>query len=85
MSGTEPGEAVTLSQRILAPNAASGEGASGGIDTPPTQRHQTRPDLPLLVGLVRCPAVSGQGIRIGFSWKGTGTDAGKRETILCRV
>jgi hypothetical protein len=51
MSRTEPGGAVTPSQRILAPNAASGEGASGGIDTLPTQRHQTRPDLPLLVGL----------------------------------
>jgi hypothetical protein len=51
MSRTEPGGAVTPSQRILAPNAASGKGASGGIDTLPTQRHQTRPDLPLLVGL----------------------------------
>jgi hypothetical protein len=51
MSRTEPGGAVTPSQRILASNAASGEGASGGIDTLPTQRHQTRPDLPLLVGL----------------------------------
>jgi hypothetical protein len=51
MSRTEPGGAVTPSQRILAPNAASGEGASGGIDTLPTQRHQTRQDLPLLVGL----------------------------------
>lgn len=51
MSRTEPGGAVTPTQRIPAANAASGEGASGAIDTLPTQRHQTRPDLPLLVGL----------------------------------
>ena len=34
---------------------------------------------------VRCPTVPGQGIQIGFSWEGTGTGAGKRETIHCRV
>ena len=59
MSRTEPGVTVTPSQRIPAPDAASGEGAGGGIDTPPSQRHQTQPDLPLLAGLatVACTAV----------------------------
>ena len=37
------------------------------------------------IGALRCPAVPGQGIQIGFSWKGARTGAGKRETILCRV
>jgi hypothetical protein len=51
MSRTEPGVALTPAQRILAPNAASGEGASGGFYTPTTQRPQTRNNLQLLVGL----------------------------------
>jgi hypothetical protein len=51
MNRTEPLVPFTPAQRILAPNAASGEGASAGIDTPSTQRRQTRTDLPLLVGL----------------------------------
>jgi hypothetical protein len=51
MNRTEPLMPFTPAQRILAPTAASGEGASDGIDAPSTQRRQTRTDLPLLVGL----------------------------------
>jgi hypothetical protein len=51
MNRTEPLMPFTPAQRILAPNAASGEGASAGIDTPSTQRRQMRADLRLLVGL----------------------------------
>jgi hypothetical protein len=51
MSRTEPRVAVTPARHILAPDAASGEGAGGDTGTPPARRRQTRIDLRLLVGL----------------------------------
>jgi hypothetical protein len=50
MTRTEPRAAFTAARRIPAPNAASGNGASGGTGTAPAQRRRTRIDLRLLVG-----------------------------------
>jgi hypothetical protein len=50
MTRTEPTAARTPAHRILAANAAAGNGASASPDTPRTRRRQTRIDLRLLVG-----------------------------------
>jgi hypothetical protein len=51
MNRTETLKPFTPALRILAPNAASGEGNGVGIDTPATQRRQKPTDLLLVVGV----------------------------------